>query len=149
MLPQETLKRVLAARAGFETIEEQVGDNRVRFFGRVRPHNMPAWLAVMRTILIASGQSPWTADLSRQYFLRGDKVFRGPGCSNTWATSAKCSTLLKCLRHDSWRRYRSMLLPTATRCAMARGRRERFRRWSGLWLRHRWVSDERREAGDG
>ena len=77
MLPQETLKRVLAARAGFETIEEQVGDNRVRFFGRVRPHNMPAWLAVMRTILIASGQSPWTADLSRQYFLRGDKVFFG------------------------------------------------------------------------
>jgi hypothetical protein len=77
MLPHETLKRALATRAGFETIEEQVGDARIRFFGRVRPQNMPTWLAVMRDILIASSQSQWTADLSRQYFLRGDKVFFG------------------------------------------------------------------------
>jgi len=77
MLPHETLKRALATKAGFEAIEEQVSDTRIRFFGRVRPQNMPTWLAVMRDILIASSQAQWTADLSRQYFLRGDKVFFG------------------------------------------------------------------------
>jgi hypothetical protein len=68
---------VLASKAGFEPIEEQVGDNRIRYFGRVRPHNMGTWLETMRSLLVASGQSQWTADLSKQYFLRGDKVFFG------------------------------------------------------------------------
>lgn len=77
MQPHETLKRTLASKAGFEAIDEQVTDSRVRFFGRVRPQNMPLWLAVMRSILIASEKSQWKADLSRQYFLRGDKVFFG------------------------------------------------------------------------
>lgn len=77
MAPHEMLKEVLLHRVGFEVVSESVKDNQVRFFGRVRPMHMPGWLGVMTSLLKHSAQAPWSIDISRQYFLRGDKLMFG------------------------------------------------------------------------
>lgn len=76
-LPHETLKSILRSKVGFETITEHIGTNQLRLFGRVRPPSMPGWLSAARDLLLAAPQSAWTVDLSRQYFLRGEKLFFG------------------------------------------------------------------------
>jgi len=75
--PHDALKSALLSKAGYEIIQENVEPNRLRFFGRVRPSHMPAWLEIMQGMLVASEKAPWTVDISRQYFLRGTKMFWG------------------------------------------------------------------------
>lgn len=75
--PHEVLQSTLLQRAGYEVVQATTKDNQVRFFGRVRPNLMPAWLIIMRDLLAAAEGASWSIDLSRQYFLRGDKLFFG------------------------------------------------------------------------
>lgn len=73
----EILQAALQQRVGFEAIQQETKPNQVRYFGRVRPSHMPTWLAAMRDLLQVAEKAPWSIDLSRQYFLRGDKLFFG------------------------------------------------------------------------
>lgn len=73
----KALEATLQARVGFEVIQQQVKENQIRFFGRVRPSHMPTWLLAMRALLLSTEGAPWSVDLSRQYFLRGEKLFFG------------------------------------------------------------------------
>lgn len=75
--PHEVLQHTLYQRAGYESVDNKVTATQVRFFGRVRQANMPMWLAIMKDLLLASEGAPWSIDLSRQYFLRGDKLYFG------------------------------------------------------------------------
>ena len=77
-LPHETLITVLASRAGFEMITNQASATQVKLFGRVQNPNVQRWLATVSSLLIASRTAEgWSVDVSRQYFLRGDKLFFG------------------------------------------------------------------------
>lgn len=75
--PHEALQAVLQQRVGFEVVQLSAKTNQVRYFGRVRSSYMPTWLEAMRELLVVSEKAPWSIDLSRQYFLRGEKLFFG------------------------------------------------------------------------
>lgn len=76
--PHEALAQLLQVRTGFELLTHDVKPSRIQLFGRVRNQHVQHWLAVARGLLIASRDaSGWSVDVSRQYFLRGDKMFFG------------------------------------------------------------------------
>jgi len=74
--PNDVLQSILQKRVGFEIISQNTAANQIRYFGRVRPTHMPIWLEAMRQLLLVAGHG-WSLDLSKQYFLRGDKLFFG------------------------------------------------------------------------
>lgn len=78
----EVLQPILLQRAGLETIEAASEQGRVRIFGRVRSNRMPTWLMAVQGLLQASEHesssgAAWKVDISKQYFLRGGKLFFG------------------------------------------------------------------------
>jgi hypothetical protein len=75
--PHDSLQAILLQKVGFEIVSQSLGGNQARYFGRVRPSHMPAWLAAMRELLVNENKAQWSIDLSRQYFLRADKLFFG------------------------------------------------------------------------
>lgn len=77
MSAKEQIVAALSNKAGFEVIRDNDGPNQIRLFGRVRQPRMPGWLNVIRDLLLAAEDEPWSIDISRQYFLRGKKLFFG------------------------------------------------------------------------
>lgn len=77
MSAKEQLVTALGNKVGFEVINDHDSSNQVRLFGRVRQPRMPGWLNVIRDLLLAAADNPWNLDISRQYFLRGNKLFFG------------------------------------------------------------------------
>ncbi len=65
---------VLHKKAGFETVNHEHKPNQLRLMGRVHTNMMGHWKLVMHTLL-SSQDSGWKVDLSKNYFLRGTKVF--------------------------------------------------------------------------
>lgn len=76
-MSQEALLSVLQSKAGFETVDRHNAPNQLRLFGRVHGQKMGMWLETVKTLLLLSGRSGWNLDVSRQYFLRGEKLFFG------------------------------------------------------------------------
>lgn len=68
------LEQLLKMRGGFEAVNQVTGDNQIRMLGRVPNEMMKAWLVVIHQLLTLSNKSAWSADISKQYFLRGDRV---------------------------------------------------------------------------
>lgn len=75
----EDLKKILAARAGFEAVDASVAESQIRLIGRVPPNASSHWLLIVHRMLVACGRAAWKVDISRQYFLRdlpsGPKLF--------------------------------------------------------------------------
>lgn len=79
-----TLRDIQAAlhkKSSFEVIEHSEADNQLRVMGR-QPRdqmntNLANWLLVVRQVLQQSAKLPWSVDVSKQYFLRGDNVIYG------------------------------------------------------------------------
>ena len=72
----------LKQRAGFELIEVEQSDARLRLVGRIQSPNgvrNDAWILVMQQLLLRAEKAKWNGDISRQYFIRhldsGPKVF--------------------------------------------------------------------------
>ncbi len=76
-MSQEALLAALQNKAGFEAVDKHNSANQLRLFGRVSPQKMPMWLETIRSLLLASDRAGWNLDVSRQYFLRGEKLFFG------------------------------------------------------------------------
>lgn len=64
------LKALLAARAGFEVLDMQPSDSQLRVVGRVLPNASAYWVLVVHRLLVASKNTAWKVDVSRNYFLR-------------------------------------------------------------------------------
>lgn len=77
MSAKEQLVTILSSKVGFEVINDHDSPKQIRLFGRVRQPRMPGWLNVIRDLLLAAENNPWSIDISRQYFLRGKKLFFG------------------------------------------------------------------------
>ncbi len=73
MEPRE-LYQVLYAKAGFEVVNDHVGEKQLRVLGRVDNKRMPVWLVVIQRLLAKAEQSSWNVDISKQYFLRDGKL---------------------------------------------------------------------------
>lgn len=64
----------LKMKGGFETVNHTSTPGQIRLLGRVSKEYTPGWLIVVQQLLLRSGHGGWTIDVSKQYFLRGDKV---------------------------------------------------------------------------
>jgi hypothetical protein len=62
---------------GFEAVSENVADNQIRVLHRVSKDGMQNWLVMMQHLLQAAERAPWNVDLSKQYFLRANRVHYG------------------------------------------------------------------------
>lgn len=65
----------LHQRTGFEVVNQTVGENQIRIIHRISKEGMENWLAVMDALFDAEAVSPWSIDLSKQYFKRGRVVY--------------------------------------------------------------------------
>ena len=73
----ENLKTTLLNYAGFETKDATVTGTRIRLLGRVAPESMAAWLRLVSGLLLQAGGAAWTLDISKSYFLRGERLMYG------------------------------------------------------------------------
>lgn len=72
------LQTALLSAVGFETKTDTVTDRQIRLLGRVQAEGMATWLVLLESLLRVSGDSKlWTFDVSKQYFLRGNKLLYG------------------------------------------------------------------------
>ena len=62
---------------GFESLQSSDGERQMRRFGRVRPQRQAVWLGAVEALLRSARDQPWDVDISRQYFLRGEKLMWG------------------------------------------------------------------------
>ncbi len=73
----EPLKAAFLNFAGFEAKDSSVTDTRVRLLGRVAPEAMETWLRLVSNLLMQAGGASWTLDISKSYFLRGERLMYG------------------------------------------------------------------------
>jgi hypothetical protein len=73
----DELIKALRMRGGYEVVEKTAGANQVRLIGRVPSALVKGWLIIVRQILVRSGAAPWSADVSKSYFLRSGQVMFG------------------------------------------------------------------------
>lgn len=66
----------LHVRGGFEVVNKSAKDTQIRLMGRVPKQSMAGWLIIVQRLLLASGAG-WSADISKQYFLRNERVVFG------------------------------------------------------------------------
>ena len=91
---------VLRGKSCFETVDSTPSANQLRIVGRVPADamsvNINNWLLVIRNILLAQTHKPWKADISKQYFLKGNEgrekviygwrvIFQGEDIANHYA----------------------------------------------------------------
>jgi hypothetical protein len=75
----EALKQSLHLKAGFEVVQQNVTDKQIRLVGRVPRDKTGQWLLVVERLLLRE-QEPdcaWNLDISKQYFLRGNRLLYG------------------------------------------------------------------------
>jgi hypothetical protein len=77
MTPRD-LVQAMNQKAGFELVEHSVSASQLRLLGRVPLDklglNMNNWLIVIRQLLLECAKASWKTDISKDYFLMGDKV---------------------------------------------------------------------------
>lgn len=73
----EDLLHKLQVRGGFETVNHSTTGSQLRVLGRVPKESMNGWLIVIQRLLAAAERSPWNIDISKQYFLKNDRVVFG------------------------------------------------------------------------
>lgn len=69
----DDLLNQLHTRGGFELVNQNLSETQARLMGRVHKNSMGSWLILVQKLLQRSGQA-WSVDISRQYFLRDDRV---------------------------------------------------------------------------
>lgn len=77
MSTPDQLLQALNRRFGFETVTQNVGTKQIRVVGRVSPDYKRNWLVGIQHLLTQEQSSPWSVDISRQYFLRNGVVVWG------------------------------------------------------------------------
>jgi hypothetical protein len=73
----EDLVRTLKMRGGYEVVRNNSGANQVRLIGRVPSQLVKGWLIIVQQLLVRNEQAPWSADISKQYFLQAGRVMFG------------------------------------------------------------------------
>jgi hypothetical protein len=73
----ESFKEALRQKAGFEPVQENMTSNQIRLVGRVAINKVGQWLLIMERLLLKAQNAPWHLDLSKQYFLRGNRILYG------------------------------------------------------------------------
>lgn len=73
----DDLIRTLKLRGGYEMVSNNAGSNQLRLLGRVPSPLVKGWLVIVQQILLRSAEAPWSADISKSYFLRGGRVMFG------------------------------------------------------------------------
>jgi len=72
------LVRAMNQKTGFELVEHTSSPTQLRLLGRVpldrSGANMNNWLLLTRHVLIQSAKGAWSADISKDYFVRSDKL---------------------------------------------------------------------------
>jgi hypothetical protein len=77
-MDQEQLYAALSKRAGFEVVNTTGSQTQLRVLGRVQgSENTARWLLVVERLLVKAAGAPWSIDISKQYFLRGEKLLYG------------------------------------------------------------------------
>lgn len=77
MMEIADLTNALSKKAGYEAVNTKSQPNQLRFLGRVPQPLLPTWLLLVQRLLEASVGAPWSVDISKQYFMRGDKLVFG------------------------------------------------------------------------
>ena len=74
----EDLLHRLQVRGGFDTVNHGVTAKQLRVLGRVPRESMDGWLIIVQRLLRAAGSAQgWSIDVSKQYFLKNDRVVYG------------------------------------------------------------------------
>jgi len=74
----DSLLQQLRGRGGFEVVNNTSTAGQVRLMGRVKREAMPGWLIIVHRLLVRSNsQKSWSVDISKQYFLRDERVVFG------------------------------------------------------------------------
>ena len=71
MTDAEGVLNALHTRFGFEVLQPTIGEKQIRALGRVHAQHEDNWKVGMQHILSIAEGAEWSADISRQYFLRG------------------------------------------------------------------------------
>lgn len=88
----EDLYRALHQKVGFEVVRADVTDRQLRILGRIpEKGRMPTWLETMQRLLARGHSARWDVDISKQYFLRGEKLLFG------WRVILQAEGLASCL----------------------------------------------------
>ena len=84
----EHLYAALNKKVGFEVVTHKIADNQIRLVGRSPSQTTGTWLRVIQNLLVYGDSAPWSVDVSKQYFMRGQKlmygwrlIFQGEGVS--------------------------------------------------------------------
>ena len=68
------LYSILHKRVGFEVRSQSRSEQQLRLLARIPPNNMTKWLSIMNRLFEEESEQPWSLDISKQYFRRGDRV---------------------------------------------------------------------------
>lgn len=73
----ESLVQALYKKNGFEILSKDESPSQLRLMGRVHAPFMGQWKVTMQRLLAMQENAPWKVDISKNYFLRANKVFYG------------------------------------------------------------------------
>lgn len=68
------LTRLLKLRGGYELVNHNATPTQIRMLGRVPKEMMGSWLLVAHRLLSVSEGAAWSVDISKQYFLRSNRI---------------------------------------------------------------------------
>ena len=86
MSEQADVLEMMRTRFGFDVVQPTASPNQLRVLGRVPSEQERNWLVGVQHMLSVSEKTPWSVDISRQYFLRSGVlvyawrvIFQGEG----------------------------------------------------------------------
>jgi hypothetical protein len=75
-MSQNIVTEALTKSATFEVVESSGTEFQLRLIGRITQKQLIyKWLSVLKQLDLAAGAASWTADLSKKYNVRGDRLF--------------------------------------------------------------------------
>src|SRR3972149_5020823 len=74
MATKADLYKALAAKCGFEVVQETPTEKRLRLVGRLHKDRWPFFLPVLHRLMTQARKGDWTVDISKNYFLFEDRV---------------------------------------------------------------------------
>lgn len=89
------LYTALQAKVGLSVGEENVSDKQIRALFRLSDAQMRQWLVVMHHLLLNERNAEWSIDISKKYFLMGNKTVQG------WRIIIRSDNLDKAVNHIS------------------------------------------------
>ena len=77
MAAKDELYVALNQAVRFQVVQETPRKSQISIIGRVPKQGMDTWLFIIHHLILVTDSSPWSIDISKQYFNRGGKLMWG------------------------------------------------------------------------